>query len=351
MSLKLRLVSFVLLLLPNFAVANTNLYMGLAPTVPGRTHLNNLYEISLGDACNVMLGLQQVLPCNPAFIGEIEGKSFQASFMTGDDQNFVTKGTDLLNDNKTYDFAKALFDKDDMVDTESTMQLSFRYNTVGLEIIPFKRSVWVLSRDSSNPRIAVQIKNEQSVAGTIGGHLTRNHAMGLKLRYIHREVIQDEFSFLQAAMSMDDLLNTHIQNAISIEPGYAYFVEDDWRTRFSATIKSWEITDKRIDGVYSKPQVIWGLGATPYDKAFTWDIGLTHKLSGGIKDGFTLTSQTHFDYISWFSMLAFDRYSVGGSFLVRDVQMSLSFTERHYNELDEDLPLQQSFQLEASYVF
>ncbi|MBT4760435.1 MAG: hypothetical protein HOO06_01950 [Bdellovibrionaceae bacterium] len=339
------------LLLPNFAHSRTDLYMGLAPALSSRSSQNNLYEIALGDACNVMLGLQQVLPCNPAFMGEVEGKFFQMSYMTDDDQNFVNKGAELIKNNKNYDFSKSLFDKTDMVDTESNLQLSFRYKTFGLEVIPYKESVWILSRDSSNPVIAIQTQSEQSIAGVIGGHVNENNSFGLKIRLIKRQVIQDEFSFLQATLGKEEILQINTQNAISFEPGYAYFNEDSWRTRFSAVIKNWEMTDQRIEGSNTQPLLIFGLGATPYDKSFTWDVGLTHRGNREIKQGLTLTSQTRFKNISYFAMLSSDRYNIGGSFLLRELQTTLSFNERHYSQLDKDLPLQKSIQLEFSYIF
>jgi hypothetical protein len=342
---------FVFQLLSAQVKASADLYLGLASAVPSKTHSNNLYEVALGDACNVMLGVQQVLPCNPAFMDQIKGKSFQASFLSDENLNFLSGIDDVHNSDKSYELIRDLFNKKDILDAQAVVQLSFRNDIYGLEIIPLKTSAWVLSRDSANPKLAVQILSEKSIAGTVGGKLNEKHSVGLKLRFLIREVIRDEFSLLRATLGTDGIMNKQTQEAIQIEPGYAYFVENEWRTRVSASIKNWEVQNQHIEGVFSKPQLIWGIGATPYAKSFIWDLGLTHRARGGFEEGLTLTSQTHFKDVSWFSMAAKGQYSLGGSLLMRDFQVSFSFSEKSYDELDKGFPLQQSYLFEVSYTF
>ena len=348
---KMSIVITSLLLISVATNASSNFYLTMAPNVASSSQTNNIYEMSMGSGCHVMLGLEQVLPCNPAFMGEVAGRHFQASFLAGDDYKFVSKGVELLNEDKTYEFAKELFNKKDLVNTSTVVQFSARNGILGVEVVPYKNSFWILSRNSSNPKIAVQAVSEKSVAVVLGGMVNRHHSAGIKVKYAYREVMLDEFSFLEATHSQREILSKKIQNVLVLEPGYAFFSDNQWQTRVSAVIKGWEFHKEDIDGGESQPKLVWGVAVTPYNKNFIWDIGLAHELSDEVDTGLTLVSQTHFDSVSWFSKLATEAYAIGASFKWRDLQWSMRFEEEDFSKVDKGLPYQRSWLFQASYIF
>ena len=253
------------------------------PTLPTQS----LFSSGVGRACTVLESTPSSLPCNPAYVALHPQKSFAAHVYMGNDYETATQIRKIVNGDVTSSYAQKLMSRPEPLRMESNLELTYRTSHFGVSVVPERDTYYSIARNKAYPVMAFHAMQERSIGLQYGGKVSPFEdgdspedtylLLGAQARFVDRKFVHTEFSALDLATEdRNTLFEVKKQNAVYLEPGAVYVINNSWKPRSSLFISQTGWADKRYDEVPTAPELDLGSGIAPPVGWGNWELGLNY---------------------------------------------------------------------------
>lgn len=230
----------------------------------------------LGPACPAMTSVKYVLPCNPAFTDIHTEKLFAAHLFLGNDTSTIRRIEQLINGPHSKEFIEDLFTRHQVIEMEANGEFSFRTRYFAAAFAPYRLTYFSAIRNTSYPVISLHAMKERTLRAMIGGEIEEGAFLGMQVRGVDREFVQDQFTLFDAITDTEAVLQKKTQHAVFFEPGLAYEFQESWRPRVTAYLSNIGVVDREYEEIDSNPILDFGAGVKPPLGFGEWDLAANY---------------------------------------------------------------------------
>jgi hypothetical protein len=219
---------------------------------------------TLGHSCSTVQNVDFILPCNPAFIESDQDRFFTAGLYIGSEYETLDNINDIINGPHDEALIQDLFAEKQVIQAEASGDLVYRHRWLGASITPLRATYFSVVRNQTYPVVAIHAMKEQTIRVMTGTEVDKNHRLGIQLRAVKREFVQDEFTLFEAITAPESVLERKEQNAFYAEPGYVYtWKELSWEPRVAFLLGNIGVVSQRYEEVDATPILDSGFGLAP----------------------------------------------------------------------------------------
>lgn len=314
----------------------------------------DLASRTLGPLCSVTKVTQGSIPCQPADLAQKGEAVFSGSLFIGDEYEIVNRYRELLDDNRSLDLVKALFKEKNRVLMEASSALSMRKGWFAASFIPLKFSYFSSVRNQANPQLALSLAQDRSFNLMAGRSLAENWSGGLRLRWVERKFIEDDFSLLEAVSNIDEVMELKKQNLIYLEPSLKYHFWSEWQGQLSLMMSNMGFADRQYESTRFTPIYDVGLGVTPplgtrdlhLATSYRWD----EKRVSSLKN-FYVGGTYQFGLVTTAVSYGAEALSAGVFSNLWSLRIGLSYERQKINGIGGGEEYEDAIYSEFSYVF
>lgn len=273
-----RLAFIYLYAFSNLAIAQTSDLAFSRNARTFETQHSSLVMKGLANACLTIITIPDGLPCNPAMTALNKKPSLGAEIQLSNGYSAMDNVRKLMDSKVTQELIDTLFTEGKIIQIEATTDINFNSKHLSGQYTPFSIKSFSVVRNEANPDVDLYAMEENGFTFQTGYKFYDDLYGGIQVRALHRKFIKQRFKLIVlGTQAGKDLLKPKEQSVTYIEPGFTYFLGQEWKPRISVFLINTGFVSQKYEELSEPIEGQIGFGISP---PMTWgdlDLSLEYR--------------------------------------------------------------------------